>query len=153
VFASQKNHSFFAIHQATSPNQIRWTRLLLKAGGVLERTRPSHKIQGSQIPTIEYREGGDPLDYPTKEKRDMVKSPLRMSLWRSEQSTMLSRIARAIQTGQKRFWSTAILSMLLPTWKKHYVASEYETRDRSSESTRSVSAKRISRSEIGKFFR
>jgi hypothetical protein len=101
VFGSQKNHSFFAIHQATSPNQIRWTRLLLKAGGVLERTRPSHKIQGSQIPTIEYREGGDPLDYPTKEKHDMVKSPLRMSLWRSEQSTILSRIAGAIQTRQE----------------------------------------------------
>ena len=68
---------------------------------LVERTRLSHKIQGSQIQTTEYREGGDPLDYPTKEKHDIVKSTLRMSLWRSEQSTILSRIAGAIRTRQE----------------------------------------------------
>jgi hypothetical protein len=33
VLGPQKDNSSFAIHQATSPNQTRWTRLLLKAGG------------------------------------------------------------------------------------------------------------------------
>ena len=53
----------------------------------------------------------------------------------------------------QRFWSAAILSMLLQTWEKHYVASEYENRDRSSRLTRCVWPKRISRSDIAKFFR
>jgi hypothetical protein len=51
----------------------------------------------------------------------------------------------------KRFWSTAILSMLLPTWKKQYVASEYETRDRLSRLAHCVSAKRISRATSPSF--